>query len=72
MSPIPIIIRLVSASVRIIPATIIVGVLGYLGFEGAKKYFDPKPEKDGWDYDLVAEAKTNKERLEKEKENQPK
>jgi hypothetical protein len=65
MSFLPAVIRIVSASARIIPATVIVGVIGYLGLEGLKKYFDPNPEK--WEeYDLVAEAKANREKWEKE------
>ena len=46
MTFLPAVIRIVSASVRIIPATIIVGVLGYLGLERAKKYFEPKKEEN--------------------------
>jgi hypothetical protein len=54
-------LRIVSALVRIIPATAIVGVLGYLGFDGLRKYFDSKPEK--WeDYNLMDEAEKNKEK----------
>lgn len=61
----PAIIRFISASVRIVPATAIVGFLGYLGIESLKKYFDPKPEK--WeDYNLMEEAEKNRKKYEEE------
>jgi hypothetical protein len=64
VSFLPVFIRLASASVRIIPATAIVGFLGYLGLETLRKYFDPKPEK--WeDYDLFKEAEKNRKKYEK-------
>ena len=55
MSFLPVVIRLTSAAVRIIPATAILGVIGYLGLEGLRKYFDPKPEK--WEEDDFNEEK---------------
>jgi hypothetical protein len=61
-----ILIRVMAASVRIIPATAIVGVLGYLGFDGLRKYFDSKPEKFE-DYNLMDEAERNKRKEEEKK-----